>query len=226
MSDTSNYRYHFIDQIRGFAVFLMIIFHFSYDLQMFNFVEIDFVQDTFWWIFPRVIVFLFLFSMGLSFPIVHSPKIRWSVLKKRVLLISLFALSISLVTFFLFPTRWIYFGTLHCIALCSIITLPFLKYPKVSLIIALALLIPSIFFKLNLPWVLLKHKSMDYISPFPWMGVVLLGFSANFYNFHKLNMFDNIFSRLLERLGKHSLLIYIIHQPILYSIVFLIHKII
>ena len=226
MSDTSNYRYHFIDQIRGFAVFLMIIFHFSYDLQMFNFVEIDFVQDTFWWIFPRVIVFLFLFSMGLSFPIVHSPKIRWSVLKKRVLLISLFALSISLVTFFLFPTRWIYFGTLHCIALCSIITLPFLKYPKVSLIIALALLIPSIFFKLNLPWVLLKHKSMDYISPFPWMGVVLLGFSANFYNFHKLNMFDNIFSRLLERLGKHSLLIYITHQPILYSIVFLIHKII
>ena len=226
MSDTSNYRYHFIDQIRGFAVFLMIIFHFSYDLQMFNFVEIDFVQDTFWWIFPRVIVFLFLLSMGLSFPIVHSPKIRWSVLKKRVLLISLFALSISLVTFFLFPTRWIYFGTLHCIALCSIITLPFLKYPKVSLIIALALLIPSIFFKLNLPWVLLKHKSMDYISPFPWMGVVLLGFSANFYNFHKLNMFDNIFSRLLERLGKHSLLIYIIHQPILYSIVFLIHKII
>ena len=226
MSDTSNYRYHFIDQIRGFAVFLMIIFHFSYDLQMFNFVEIDFVQDTFWWIFPRVIVFLFLLSMGLSFPIVHSPKIRWSVLKKRVLLISLFALSISLVTYFLFPTRWIYFGTLHCIALCSIITLPFLKYPKVSLIIALALLIPSIFFKLNLPWVLLKHKSMDYISPFPWMGVVLLGFSANFYNFHKLNMFDNIFSRLLERLGKHSLLIYIIHQPILYSIVFLIHKII
>ena len=226
MSDTSNYRYHFIDQIRGFAVFLMIIFHFSYDLQMFNFVEIDFVQDTFWWIFPRVIVFLFLLSMGLSFPIVHSPKIRWSVLKKRVLLISLFALSISLVTYFLFPTRWIYFGTLHCITLCSIITLPFLKYPKVSLIIALALLIPSIFFKLNLPWVLLKHKSMDYISPFPWMGVVLLGFSANFYNFHKLNMFDNIFSRLLERLGKHSLLIYIIHQPILYSIVFLIHKII
>jgi uncharacterized membrane protein len=226
MSDTSNYRYHFIDQIRGFAVFLMIIFHFSYDLQMFNFVEIDFVQDTFWWIFPRVIVFLFLLSMGLSFPIVHSPKIRWSVLKKRVLLISLFALSISLVTYFLFPTRWIYFGTLHCITLCSIITLPFLKYPKVSLIIALALLIPSIFFKLNLPWVLLKHKSMDYISPFPWIGVVLLGFSANFYNFHKLNIFDNIFSRLLERLGKHSLLIYIIHQPILYSIVFLIHKII
>jgi len=203
----------------------MIIFHFSYDLQIFNFVEIDFAHDTFWWAFPRIIVFLFLLSMGLSFPIVHSPQIRWRLLRKRFIVISLFALLISLITYFLFPNRWIYFGTLHCIALCGIITLPFLRYPKVSLIVAFALLIPSIFFKLNIPWILLKHKSMDYIPPFPWMGVVLLGFSANFYNFHKLNIFDNIFSRFLERLGKHSLIIYIIHQPILYSIVFLIHKI-
>ena len=59
----NNNRWPIIDITRGFAVFLMIIFHFSYDLKLFGHVDIDFQNDLEWWVFPRIIVFLFLFAM-------------------------------------------------------------------------------------------------------------------------------------------------------------------
>lgn len=219
-------RYNIVDEIRGLAIVLMIIFHFFYDLNVLKFVKINFAQDPFWWGFPRVIVFLFFLSVGLGLPMVHTPQIKWKKFWQRFLKIAGLAILISLVTYFLFPKRWIYFGTLHSIAVCSILALPFLRLPKLALLVFLALAIPSAFFKLDIPWIILHEFSMDYISPFPWLGVVGLGIFLFHKNFHHIQLGMEPLLKPLRFLGKHSLVIYVLHQPLIFGALFALSKVI
>lgn len=216
-------RYSLIDEIRGLAVVLMIIFHGAYDLNFFGFVSIDFHRDLFWWFLPRLIVFLFLFTMGMSLGLVHKKSIQWQPFAKRFLKISFFALIISVATYFTFPTRWIYFGTLHCIATCSLLALPFVKREKLAGVLALILIIP-LAFKYQYPWVKLPHQSMDYIPAIPWLAATLLGIYAYHLKLHTKELSPNKFTKLLAALGKKSLLIYLLHQPLLFGVVFLLSK--
>lgn len=213
-------RFPLIDHIRGFAIVLMIFFHFFYNLNLFKYVTIDFQRDLFWFILPRIIVMLFLFCVGISLPLGHLPSIKWPKFCKRFAFVTIGAVGISVITYILFPTRWIYFGTLHCIALCSLLALPFIKYPKISLITGATLLIPG-FFKITIPWFTMSHRSMDYIAPFPWLGWVLIGIFTFHVNFHRINTEKLIGGRYLSFLGRHSLIIYLTHQPLLYGLVFI-----
>ncbi|MBC7540828.1 MAG: DUF1624 domain-containing protein [Bacteriovorax sp.] len=217
-----NSRSRVIDAIRGLTIILMIFFHFSFDLNNFGFLKTDIIHEPFWYGLPRLIVFLFLFAVGMSLTLAHQDKIHWPAFWKRFLKISAFALLISVVTYFLFPENWIYFGTLHAIALISLMSLPFLKKPNLSLVIALLLFIPSIFFDKNIPWFLMPHQSWDYISPFPWLGASLLGIFAAHKEIQHWNIPDNRLVRSLNFLGRHSLLIYLLHQPILFGSVYLV----
>lgn len=213
-------RYPLVDVVRGVAIVLMIIFHGAYDLNLFGFVEIDFFKDQFWYVLPRIIVFLFLLAVGFGLTIAHRDEIKWSPFWKRFGKVAICAVGISIGTYFMFPKSWVYFGTLHCIALTSLLALPFLKHPKISLAIGLLLTLPHLYFGKSIPWILMEHKSMDYIPPFPWLGVVLFGVFATHQGWHKIQ-----FSvKPLEFLGRHSLLIYMIHQPILYGLVFVLYK--
>lgn len=212
-------RYPLVDQIRGFAVFLMIIFHFFYDLALYRYVNIDFIRNPFWYAFPRVIVFLFLFAVGISLCLVHLPHMRWKPFWQRWSLIVFFAVIISLSTYFFFPSRWIYFGTLHCIALTSLMGLAFLRFPKVSLFIGIALLLPALIWGVTIPWIKLPHFSMDYIAPFPWFGVVCLGIFAYHQKLHTYQLPSWKIFKGLAFLGRHSLVIYLTHQLVLYGLI-------
>ena len=216
-----NSRSSVIDAIRGFTIILMIFFHFSFDLNNFGFIKVDIIHDHFWYFLPRLIVFLFLFAVGMSLTLAHLQKINWPNFWKRFLKITIFALLISITTYLMFPENWIYFGTLHAIALISLMSLPFLKKPNLSLFIALSLFIPSIFFGKNIPWFELSHQSWDYIAPFPWVGASLLGIFAAHKNLHLINIPNNNAVRSLNFLGRHSLFIYLTHQPILFGSVYL-----
>lgn len=221
---SSKKRYPIIDHFRGFAILLMIIFHFAYDLNLFQFVDIDFQFNFFWFWLPRLIVFLFLFSMGLSLPIVHHPEFKPKIFLKRLLFISFWAIVISITTYFLFPNSWIYFGTLHCIALTSILSIPFISRKNLSIICCLLIFLPFLIFDKTIPWILLSHASMDYIPPFPWFSCVLLGIYCYHQNIISLEKYDQFpilthFFAFLSFLGKHPLKIYILHQPILFGTV-------
>ncbi|OFZ39438.1 MAG: hypothetical protein A2504_11915 [Bdellovibrionales bacterium RIFOXYD12_FULL_39_22] len=197
----------------------MIFFHASFDLTAFGYLKIDFIEEKFWYFLPRLIVFLFLFCVGISLAMAHAQKIRWEKFWPRLGKIAFFSVVVSLTTYLMFPDRWIYFGTLHCITLTSLMALPFLDRPKISLLIALALFIPSIFFDYNLPWFVLGHKSMDYIAPFPWFGAVCLGIFAFHYKFHQIDSQRIAGGKILSWLGINALWIYMLHQPLLYGIV-------
>jgi uncharacterized membrane protein len=216
--ETSQNRYPMIDITRGMAVLLMIIFHFSYDLSAFKYLNINFQTDLFWWIFPRVIVFLFLFPMGQSLELVHRHSIDWSKVMRRFAKIGFFALCISVFTYYAFPQNWIYFGTLHCIALCSILVLPTIGRPKLSLLGALIMFIPLLF-GFHWPWYKLRHASMDYIPVLPWIGVVFLGQWSYHFKAHQIRPPAFPGKMILAFMGRHSLKIYLLHQPILFGLV-------
>jgi uncharacterized membrane protein len=199
----------------------MIFFHFSFDLNLLGFIHIDIIHAPFWYFMPRLIVFLFFVAVGMSLTLVHQKKIRWQLFSKRFIKLTFFAGLISLVTYFTYPDNWIYFGTLHSIAIVSLMSLPFLKYPKTSLLIALSLFLPSMILNKNLPWFELPHPSFDYISPFPWVGACLIGVFLISKNMHKI--YCNQQSKTIKSLnflGQHSLVIYLIHQPILLGLLY------
>lgn len=216
--DKQTNRYDFLDFIRGSAVILMIIFHFSFDLRLFGYTQVDFQNDPFWWAFPRLIVFLFLSAMGLALEVTYKGSLKPKKVAQRFLKIGGFALLISLFTYFAFPKRWIYFGTLHCIAVCSVLALPFLRKKWLCLSGASVILLPLLV-GFDWPWFKMAHASMDYIPVLPWFGIVLLGMLSYHFNLHRFNVWPFPGKKIFLFCGQHSLFIYLIHQPILFGLV-------
>lgn len=210
-------RANYLDSLRGLAVLWMIIFHASYDLQLFGFVDWDFSQG-FWFAFPRVIAFTFLFCVGASTNYTHHPEIRWTFLGRRSFKLGLAALIISISTYYLFPTQWIFFGTLHCILIGSILAAMLVNHRRISWIILSLILLGQYILGFDIKWVssILKKPSMDFIPIYPWFWAILLGMLIGPYlsKMRGLNSLPTI--PFLNSLGRHSLIIYLLHQPILY----------
>jgi uncharacterized membrane protein len=73
-----------------------------------------------------------------------------------------------------------------------------------------------------------RYPAIDYFSIFPWLGVVLLGiflgnmlYTENERRFALPPWGDFFPFNALEFLGRHSLLIYLIHQPLIFLVLVL-----
>ena len=219
-------RYLMIDFLRGFAVLLMIMFHFAFDLNGFRFIEIDLLGNRFWYAFPRCIVFLFFICVGMGLALVHKNGIRWGLLRKRFYKIGGWAFVISIVTYLIFPKNFVFFGILHCIAATSVAGVFLVGRPKLSLFLCFLLVIPDLIFQPTLIpisiW--LGVTPMDYIPFYPWVGIVLFGIYLESVDFHKIPLKRTSLIRLFETMGKHSLKIYLLHRPVVFGMVFLLYK--
>jgi uncharacterized membrane protein len=203
----------------------MIIFHTAYDLQMFQFVNWDF-SAGFWFAFPRVIAFTFLFCVGISLNYTHHSRINWSSLIKRTQKLGLAAITISLGTYFIFPSNWIYFGTLHCIFAGSILGALLVNNRRLALVIMVMILIGQYFLNLDIKWVssLTKRQSMDFIPIYPWFWSILLGILTQPF-LSKLSILQGVkANRYLNFLGQNSLKIYLIHQPVIFGLIWLVRQ--
>ena len=61
-------------------------------------------------------------------------------------------------------------------------------------------------------------QTVDLVSLFPWIGVVLIGVFVMHKEIFHIKFTASGISNKLGFLGQHSLLIYLIHQPILYGL--------
>lgn len=215
-------RANYLDALRGMAVLWMIIFHAAYDLRMFNYVSWDF-SEGFWYGFPRFIAFTFLFCVGLSLNYGHSPRPNWNAMKKRSLKLGLAALCVSAGTYLAFPAQWIFFGTLHCILVGSILGVLLVNKRKVAGVILIVILILQYILSFDIKWVssIIQKPSMDFIPIYPWFWAILLGIMVGPY-LSRIRLLNEMKpNQFLNFLGRHSLKIYLIHQPVIFGAIWL-----
>lgn len=216
-------RLFYLDFIRFLAIVFMVVFHFCYDLNLFKVLHLNF-QQGFWYFFPRLIVFLFFFCVGVSLKLYHSPQVKWKKFGQRFFELCAYAGIISLLTYFLYPQNWIYFGTLHCIALASLLALPFLNHPRLCLVTIITILISQFGLGFDVPWVssIINKPSMDFIPVYPWLWVLLLGIvlTPAIRGLKNPPLFMG--KGIITWCSKKSLYIYLFHQLILSALAYLI----
>lgn len=209
-------RQPFIDSVRGFAIVLMLLYHFCFDLSYFGVLHIDFNHQPFWLGARSAIVSLFLLVMGISLAL--AQRLRW----RRIAVIAACAALVSAGSYWLFPNSMIVFGILHFIALASILGGFFLRFDWANLWLGAGLLLIGLTVRhpfFDQPWLMWlglrssKPISEDYVPLLPWFAVVLFGiFLGQRLRQRPINIQTN---RLLAWAGRHSLAIYMLHQPLL-----------
>ena len=213
-----------LDLMRGIAIIMMIVFHFIYDLNHFHYTNIPlsgFWLTSYW---RYLIVFLFLNAVGISLVLAYGNSFRLNKFIKRLALLGLAALLVSVGTYFQNPDGWVYFGILHLIWTSTLIAIFFIQLPKISLFIAALIFVFKVF--LNLPdlsflsvWLsdYLPLFSVDLYPLFPWIAFVFTGIYLGHNPIYKKIFFMKM--PLLQLIGQHSLIIYLLHQVILFSLV-------
>ncbi|WP_245426846.1 DUF1624 domain-containing protein [Mesorhizobium sp. YM1C-6-2] len=230
-----------IDIARGTALLAMAIYHFTWDLEFFGYVPPGMTAIGGWKLFARCIASSFLFLVGVGLFLGHARGIRWRGFWRRLAMVAGAALAISIVTYIAVPDGFIFFGILHQITLASLLGLLFLRLPAaVTLIVAAAVIaaphyLRSPFF--DDPWWWWtglsenRPRSNDYVPVFPWFAAVLAGIAAA-----KIAQQTGLFARLarlrtpawtwpLSFGGRHSLAVYLIHQPVLIACIWLFSQI-
>jgi len=130
-----------------------------------------------------------------------------------------------------------YFGVLHFIVLASVLGLPFTRFYWSNLFIGIGLLVFGLIYQheyFNQPWLqwfgLMTYKPIteDYVPLLPWFGVVLIGLFLGkaIYARPKIPTLARwqpvrLPGKILSAAGRHSLLIYLLHQPLLLGVLYL-----
>lgn len=226
-----------LDAVRGGAILAMVVYHLGWDLSANNLVNFDAVEDTGWRIFARLIAGTFLLLVGINLVLAERGGFRPGPYLRRLAIIVGAALLVTIGTWWLYPEAFVYFGILHAIAAFSVLALPFLWAPiAVTAVFAVFFLVGArfltgpVFDAPALLWLGLAEtprSSVDFVPAFPWLGVVLIGVIAG----HVIVRYgdrlpvwrpDGWIGRFLVTAGRWSLPIYLIHQPVLVGLVFLV----
>ena len=133
----------------------------------------------------------------------------------------------------MYPETYIYFGILHCIALSALVARPLAKHPAAAVAIGIAVIAAGLAFAH--PWFdtratswigFTTHKpaTQDFVPMFPWSGAVFVGIGLGHALLHA-NFRPVAFlargPRVLCWAGRHSLAVYMVHQPVLMGILWL-----
>lgn len=224
-----------VDIARGVAIVAMIVYHFTWDLAFLGFIDLDPTQSLPWIVFQKLIVGTFVFLTGVSLVLGHLSGIRWGAFWRRFAIILGAALLVTLGTYLFYAETFVYFGVLHAIALFSLMALAFLHAP-LALVIGLAVVIIALPLAIQHPlfgeklwsWIGLWEvppPTEDLVPIFPWFGVTLAGIAAARWALAgglaaRIAEFKGTSSpsRFLAKMGRWSLVIYVLHQPILIGI--------
>jgi uncharacterized membrane protein len=224
-----------VDALRGAAILLMIVYHFCFDLRYYRLIAADFEHGRGWLSFRALIVASFLLLVGVSLVLAGEAGMSKAKFGRRIAIIAGCAVAASIASYLVFPRTFIYFGILHCIVVASLLARPLWKQPKLALALGAIVIVAgltlqfSAFDTRSLSWIgftTTKPPTEDYVPLFPWAGVVLVGL----YVGHQL--MSGRFAawrswvsapRWLPWLGRHSLIIYMIHQPILLGLLWLVY---
>ncbi|NIO44751.1 MAG: DUF1624 domain-containing protein [Candidatus Aenigmarchaeota archaeon] len=225
-------RFWEIDLLRGIAIIKMVIFNWSFAL---FYLGIYFFEEGM--AFPGLAAAVFIFLVGLSLTISYSRVKKWERRKlykkyfSRGLKIFGYGILITVITFLTFPEVFVIFGILHFIGISIILGQFFLKFEKLNLFLGILIIVLGFYLKnfiFDFPWLLwlgftpTYFYTFDYFPIFPWFGITLLGiyFGNLLYKngkrrFKIKNISNLSLVKFLTYLGRKSLIIYLVHQPVL-----------
>lgn len=217
-------RIHELDILRGLAVIGMIIFHYYFMMDYFG-VGIYDVYHCPLLILARFVQFSFLGLVGVSLAIsTKNIKQQWL----RAFKVIMFAFVVTLATAIFAPQVYVKFGILHHLAVAIFLLSPISKKKYTSLILGVFAIAFGFFLrtKASASWILIllgvtpiNFAALDHFSIFPWIGVILIGiFIGNAFYKDKTGFIKKSIAPL-ELIGRHTLVIYMIHVPIIYGII-------
>jgi uncharacterized membrane protein len=236
---TATPRYEAVDALRGFAMLWMTLFHFSFDLNQFGYINQDFYHAQLWTWQRTLIVSLFMFCAGIGQAIALQQGQSWSRFWRRWIQIAGCALLVTVGSRWMYPQSFIYFGVLHGMAVLFIVVRLTAHWggwlwPLGALAIGAkfvgayaldtAALAPlaDIFNSPVLNWLGLITRlpvTEDYVPLLPWLGLMWWGSAAG----HWLAGCDQeclatalpVTMRPMAWLGRWSLSYYMLHQPVM-----------
>ena len=238
-------RYNLIDALRGFALINMTAYHFLFDVFMVYGVNTGWAAHPLVIAWERFICISFILISGVS---LHFSNHAY----RRGIIINLCGFLITAVTFFAMPSQTVWFGVLNLIGCSMIICnalRPFFDRINPYLGAGVSLLLFAVFYGVperyigffniklfDLPGFLYQFRyaafigfpdsgfrSSDYFPVITWIFVYILGYFL--WRIIKQYGKENIFRQrvyFLDFLGRHSLIIYLLHQPVLIGICYLI----
>lgn len=230
-ADPARPRIPLLDALRGVAILAMFAYHFAFDLNYFGLIRQDFNHDPFWLTARSLILGSFLFLSGVSLALATADGIHWQRYLRRLATIGACAGLVSAGSYLMFPKSWIWFGVLHCITIAGLLLPLFLPLGRWLLPVGLAIVAVGafvahpLFDSPALQWIgLMTRKPMteDYVPLLPWFGVVLVGAGA-VLAFRTPSVVARLAAApmthpmpaILVVSGRNSLLLYLLHQPVL-----------
>lgn len=216
-----------IDCIRGIAIIFMVIFHLIVDLKDFYHYNINYLSG-FWYYIGKAAAILFILVSGVSSTFSKNNL-------KRGTMVFLFGMLLTVITYFFNSALFIRFGILHFLGI-SMIAAHLIKGLNqwLLLMIGSITLIVGYFFNniyVDIPYLfpiglMDRHfSSMDYYPMFPWFGLFLYGIviGKTVYSQRKSLLAYDMTDNILSYMGQHSLLIYLLHQPLILMVLYGIH---
>lgn len=226
-----------VDLARAAALAAMAGYHTLWDLGFLRLTPENYALTPIGRLAAHLIAGSFLLLVGIGLVLANGGGVRIGIFLSRVARIGAAAALITVATYYAFPQSYIFFGILHCIALSSLLGLPFVFAPigitaltaiavlSAPLLIAHQLLdAPELFF---LGLGRLRPDTNDWVPLFPWFGMVLAGITLA-----RLVVSSGWTLRLgrwraasrparaAVFAGRHSLAIYLLHQPVLLALLY------
>ena len=246
MSETKQpIRYSLIDAIRAVAIINMIVYHLCYDIFFVFGVWEDFILSTPLYIWERLICCTFIIVSGMSMNFSRHGY-------RRGIIVNLCGFLITIVTVLISPDQAVWFGILNFLGCAMLITFALRhELSRIKPIVGMAVFfilfmlfygIPDRFIGvfsyplIPLPDALYQYRwlsflgflsddffSADYFPLLRWIFLYLFGYQL--WRFIAEKGYDRCFTKripVLDFIGRHSLIIYLIHQPVLYGVCYVI----
>lgn len=219
-----------IDALRGLAVVLMVAHHFLFDLYAFLGAPRWLFYNPVFNILHYVFAVVFIGLSGVS------SRFSRSNIRRGVIVLAI-ALAMSLVTWFLaMPIR---FGVLHLLGVSMIFygithkmweSIPDKLMPVLCVLLIILSLLAVNFIRIDsehlwmFGWYTEDFYSADYFPVLPWLFVFLFGtwIGKHVREGHLPERFYTFSVPFFPQVGRKALIIYIVHQPILYGLTVLI----
>lgn len=217
-----------IDFLRGIALILMIIFHVVFDLRDIYNYPIEYSSGFYYYV-GKASAILFMLVSGIS-----SSFSRNNI--KRGVRIFAVAMGVTLATYLFSPSLIVKFGVLHFFGISMILYPLFQNLRGYVLIITGTLVIiagnfmsgmtVSSEFLFPIGLMSKNFASSDYYPLFPWFGVFLYGAALGKILYkEKKSLFNfTVKDNPLTFISRHTLIVYVLHQPLTLLILNLIMK--